>query len=1039
MRRLLERALFPESTASTNTFLDRTPVVGSGEVSDASELSTGDRIGPYTLISPLGEGGSASVWCAERSDGSLKRTIALKLPFFVGNTRGWHDRALRERDILASLNHPNIATIFDAGVEANGRPWLALELIDGVAIDRHCNEQSLDADRRIALLVRVARAVEYAHARGVIHRDLKPANILIDRAGQPKLLDFGIAKLLDNGANATSADPTMLTRLHGRPFTPEYASPEQQRGEAVTTAVDVYALGVVLHELIAGARPTRNSASASGDASPRIDLHAAIKENANRKPAVSFRSDLSSIVQKALHHDPSKRYGTVNAFADDLERYLRHDTVMAQPDSSWYRFTRFVRRNRIAMSSAAAVAASLIAGSGVALWQASVANMQKSIAVAESARAVVALEETEKQKANATRAAAHAVAERNNAIAEATRADQEAAAALKQSRLRELAANQARSQTLVAIAEKQRADKQATQSRLEAEKARAIKDYLVSLFEATRTGEAGAEAKRKTTLEQTVVEAEEKVSTAFKDQPALMEEMTALLGDLHAGLDLNASAIRLKEQVVNLRKARKAQPVEVAAALMDLADVQSRESEDDRERKSIDEARTLVEKNTDAKSQAIYAGALALSAYRASWFPKSDAQLIERQAQDALMRLQTHEPKSKFVLHAHAAIARSFKIRGEVVNETSAWERAVAAAKRAYGEDSLSVAEVQIELSQNLFMRKRFAEANTIAEEVLRIRVAKEGEKSAGTANAYLWAGRMSAFAGDSANAERLIRKGVEINATAPSVPPIDRDTAQAFLVERLLADGRINDAFDPAQRMIERHLNDPSADQKNRSFVPLFWYARLLVNSGRYREAVSIFERALRLRVRPGVAEVDSVTLVRVLLAEARFLAGDRERGVAEMREIAKAYAPESDVASAHFRAAWLLLLHDPHASPEEATVSLRMMHQRVRTAIARDPNSFPLKAVENDVCRAVALVSARRTQTKHSLEALECAKHLAAQADRVSRFSPQAAHDRLLLADLLPESDRDEATRLRQLAEASFYNEKLAAPHFRRYPAPQ
>jgi eukaryotic-like serine/threonine-protein kinase len=391
MRTMLERALFPMSAPSTHTFLDRAPLLNSAEESRAPELSSGDSMGTYTLISPLGEGGSASVWRAERSDGALKRHVALKLPYFIGNTRGWHDRVLRERDILASLNHPNIATIYDAGVEENGRPWLALELIDGLPIDRYCNERVLDTDQRIALLVRVARAVEYAHARGVLHRDLKPANILIDESGQPTLLDFGIAKLLDPSESSTSVDPTMLTRLHGRPFTPEYASPEQQRGEAVTTAVDVYALGVVLHELIVGTRPTRNPAGTNEDASPRIDLHAAIKEKTNQPHRVSLRSDLNSIVQKALNYDPTKRYGTVNAFADDLERYLRHDTVMAQPDSGWYRAAQFLRRNKVIVGASTAVAASLVIGSGVAIWQAREAQTQQVVA------------QNEAQRANATR------------------------------------------------------------------------------------------------------------------------------------------------------------------------------------------------------------------------------------------------------------------------------------------------------------------------------------------------------------------------------------------------------------------------------------------------------------------------------------------------------------------------------------------------------------------------------------------------------------------------------------------------------------
>ncbi len=382
MHSLLERALFSDRSVSTDTFLDRPPQIAA-EMPLRDDLHQGATIGGYTLEEPLGEGGSASVWRARRSDGNLKRDIALKLPFFIGNTRGWHERVMRERDILASLQHPNIATIHDAGVEANGRPWLALELIDGAPIDRHCKEKSLDANQRIALVVRVARAVEYAHARGIIHRDMKPGNILIDQNGQPKLLDFGIAKLLDTTESAShGGEPTMLTRLHGRPFTPEYASPEQRRGDTITTNVDVYALAIVLYELIAGVRPLLE-----GEATPRIDLRKALgRESAPVSPN-SVRSDLDAILRKALRHDIEKRYGTASALADDLEHYLRHEPVLAQPDSGWYRFTRFMLRNKVAMIAVTAIAISLVGGSGVALWQAREAQHQQRIAESEAEKA----------------------------------------------------------------------------------------------------------------------------------------------------------------------------------------------------------------------------------------------------------------------------------------------------------------------------------------------------------------------------------------------------------------------------------------------------------------------------------------------------------------------------------------------------------------------------------------------------------------------------------------------------------------------------
>jgi len=250
-RTMLERALFPEQAVESETFLSSLPSLSSldslailAAAGARSELQPGAKIGPYTLEKMLGEGGSAAVWRARRNDGTMKRDVALKLPFFVGNTRGWHDRVTRECDILASLQHPSITTIFDAGVEDNGRPWLALELIDGVRIDQYYQQQGLSVERAFLLLL-VLRALEHAHARGVIHRDIKPANILVGPDGQPKLLDVGIAKWLD--VRGSGLDDAPLTQLHGRPLTPDYASPEQLRGDHVTTASDVYAAGVLLY------------------------------------------------------------------------------------------------------------------------------------------------------------------------------------------------------------------------------------------------------------------------------------------------------------------------------------------------------------------------------------------------------------------------------------------------------------------------------------------------------------------------------------------------------------------------------------------------------------------------------------------------------------------------------------------------------------------------------------------------------------------------------------------------------------------------
>lgn len=208
-------------------------------------------MGPYRLMRTIGQGGMGTVWLAERADGLVNRPVALKLP-----RRGWPDRRLlerlaREREILASLNHPNIARLYDAGVTVAGQPYLALEYVEGRPIDEYVRDEQPDVRRRLGLFLQIALAVAHAHAVLVVHRDLKPTNILVTGEGHVKLLDFGIAKILDEGQSVD----TPLTELSGRPLTPEYASPEQVAGAPLTVAADVYALGVVLYELLTGVRP----------------------------------------------------------------------------------------------------------------------------------------------------------------------------------------------------------------------------------------------------------------------------------------------------------------------------------------------------------------------------------------------------------------------------------------------------------------------------------------------------------------------------------------------------------------------------------------------------------------------------------------------------------------------------------------------------------------------------------------------------------------------------------------------------------------
>jgi eukaryotic-like serine/threonine-protein kinase len=314
----------------------------------------GQRLGAYTVLSPIGQGGMGSVWLAERSDGRFTGHVAVKLLNMALVGRAGEERFRREGSILARLTHPAIAHLLDAGVSPSGQPYLVLEYVGGDHIDRYCAAQDLDVPGRIGLVLHVLEAVAHAHANLIVHRDIKPSNVLVRADGHVKLLDFGIAKLLEEGSVGAGAT---LTVDAGRALTPEYAAPEQMTGEIVTTATDVYALGVLLYVVLSGKHPT------AGTAQSPAELYKAITET-EPSPLSSVMphrigDDLDVIVLKAMKKDPAERYPSVTALADDLRRYLNNEPITARPDTLTYRTGKFVRRHKRGIAATVAIAAAV--------------------------------------------------------------------------------------------------------------------------------------------------------------------------------------------------------------------------------------------------------------------------------------------------------------------------------------------------------------------------------------------------------------------------------------------------------------------------------------------------------------------------------------------------------------------------------------------------------------------------------------------------------------------------------------------------------
>ncbi len=302
----------------------------------------GQTFGAYTLISPIGRGGMGSVWLARRSDGRFEGQVAVKFLNVALASRTVLERFRREGDILARLDHPHITRLLDAGVSPIGQPYLVLEHIKGEHIDLYCDANALAAADRIRLFLDVLDAIAHAHANLIVHRDIKPSNILVTVKREVKLLDFGIAKLLEDSEQPSAA--TVLTREGGWALTPEYAAPEQLSRGVVTTATDIYSSGVLLFVLLGGRLRT---------GSPAETMLAAVDAEFQKIPNV--RGDLATILGKALKKDPAERYASAAAFAEDLRRYLNHEPIRARPDSLGYRTAKFLRRRWKGVTVAAAV------------------------------------------------------------------------------------------------------------------------------------------------------------------------------------------------------------------------------------------------------------------------------------------------------------------------------------------------------------------------------------------------------------------------------------------------------------------------------------------------------------------------------------------------------------------------------------------------------------------------------------------------------------------------------------------------------------
>lgn len=401
LRRQVEQML---SSDTETTFLDAAPVRPLAALLEQEEYKVPERLGPYEILEEIGRGGMGAVYLAARADDQYRKRVAIKLLLSDQENRNLIERFRRERQILANLDHPNIASLLDGGTTPEGLPYLVMEYVEGQPIDQYCDANKLNVTQRLKLFLNVCSAVHHAHQNLIVHRDLKPGNILVKKDGTVKLLDFGIAKLLNPEAQTHTLDKT-ATAL--RLLTPEYASPEQVKGEAITTATDVYQLGVVLYQLLTGHHPFAVRSRAAilqmllseeperpSEAVMRVveeetpeggravlrspEMVSAVREGSPARLRKRLQGDLNAILLKALAKDTAKRYASVEQFAEDIRRHLENLPVLARGHSPQYLLGRFLKRHKTVAAAAAAVLLALIGGLAATSYQARVANRERA-------------------------------------------------------------------------------------------------------------------------------------------------------------------------------------------------------------------------------------------------------------------------------------------------------------------------------------------------------------------------------------------------------------------------------------------------------------------------------------------------------------------------------------------------------------------------------------------------------------------------------------------------------------------------------------
>ena len=723
-------------------------ILESGAV--LTQSLTGQVVGAYRLLELIGQGGTGSVWLAERCDGRFKGRAAVKLLNIALIGRAGEERFSREGTFLARLRHPGIAHLIDAGVSASGQPYLVLEHVDGQSIDRYCDEHALGIEARLRLFLDVLDVVAHAHANLVVHRDIKPPNVLVSRDGQVKLLDFGIAKLLERNVEwdtTASGRMSALTREGGAALTPEYAAPEQVSGGTITTATDVFALGVLLYILLSGQHPAGSAVQTPAtlihaiiDTEPRrvsdavvgpAETQAALTRHALQCGTTStrlrraLRGDLDTIVAKALKKKPVERYAAVTALADDIRRFLNHEPISTRPDTLRYRTARFVQRHVRGVTMSAAVV--LLLGGSTAFQMSRLAT-ERDRAQREATKAAKVSEVL-----SGILLGADPVANRGTPGGVTVRGLLDAGAEQAQ---RQLAGHdEAQAEILTILG-------------------RLYRRFGV-YDKAQRLLEQALESGRNVFGPEHV-----RVAQTLNDLGAMLIEKA----------DYANAERHLAQALVMRRKLLGSEHADVAVTLVELGRVYEDLGSNERAEPLLREALAIRQKalGDDHRETAVSLSAVA-SVLRLRGDLAGAEFLLRRCLEVNLKTRGPDHPNSGMTLHDLGLIAAT---RGDLPSALSLFRRALEIHRKAYGNEHPTVAVALNSIARVLRLQRRHNEAAAALQEAVAMSRPTLGDDHQLVAIYTINLASVQLARHEPASAEALLREGLRIRARAPSVVP---------------------------------------------------------------------------------------------------------------------------------------------------------------------------------------------------------------------------------------------------------------------------